>query len=396
MGLMRGLAQHSEHELDRRKPSIRGLIDDLAQCRAKPWGVGMRREIAPNKILIRKLSSFLVMLRQRWCRVSAVLGKTTTSVRGDSIEPIERARFKPSRPLVHMHIPKTAGTTLTAALIETLRPRTTFGGFDRVLFGDYEDFASIDKEIRRWLYISADALPAVDFVSAHMAYSTLRRAFADAQFITVLREPHTRLLSQWLYWRGTSDEILANWGRWADRVRHARRPLASFLRERSVACHVDNLGVRMLLWPNPLIPVDDFIDPRHDHSLLAEARDRLAGFAFVEVLENAELSELLQTWLGQPCVLDRRNATPRIPEQLRSSLVDELTHEALDLVTMRSRLDLELWKEVARHSLSGHDLDQVRERTLLQSVARYATLMTGSLTCPYQPTPAHTSAIAGM
>jgi hypothetical protein len=296
--------------------------------------------------------------------------------RGGVIAPTTRAQFDSSRPLVLMHIPKTAGTSLAAALIETLRPDTAIVGvFDRVLFGDYGEFDSLEEAIRRGVYLSADALPAADLVTGHIAYSSLRERFADAQFITVLREPFSRLLSHWLYWRGLPDEYLVQWGGWSERVRQARKPLAAFLRERSLACQLDNVVVRMLLWPHPLIPVDNFIDARHGHTLLTDARDRLTTFAFVHLVENAGLSDVLQTWLDNPCMLDRRNETVCIPEPLRSPLANELTPEALDLLTMRSWLDLELWYEVARRSLLGHSPDQVRERTVMRNVARYGALM---------------------
>src|SRR4051794_32048433 len=226
-----------------------------------------------------------------------------------------------------MHIPKTAGMSLTAALTDTLRPHTAVVGFDRVLFGDYEDFASLDETIRRDVYLSADALPRADLIAGHMAYSSLRQRFDEAQFITVLREPISRLLSHWLFWRGFSDKQLAPWGGWADRVRQARKSLIAFLREPSVACQLDNLVVRLLLWPHPLIPVNNFIDPRHGRRLLAEARNRLAGFVLVDVVENPGLPDVLQTWLGRPFVLDRRNETGCIPESLRLPLAEELTQE---------------------------------------------------------------------
>jgi hypothetical protein len=281
-----------------------------------------------------------------------------------------------------MHIPKTAGTSLVAALTDALRPKAVLSGFDRVLFGDYQNFASFDDAVRREVYFSADALPAADLVAGHMAYSSLRQRFPDGQFMTVLREPFSRLLSHWLYWRGLSDQQLAPWGEWADRLRQARRPLAAFLRERSVACQVDNLAVRMLLWPHPLIPVGDFIDPRHGPSLVAEARDRLAGFVLVDLVENPKLAEVLRIWLGRPFVPDRRNETGCIPEPLRRPLADELTQEALDLLAGRSSLDLMLWNEFASRCLPERDPGQARARTLLRNVARYAALLAAPISAP--------------
>jgi hypothetical protein len=49
----------------------------------------------------------------------------------------------------------------------------------------------------------------------------------------------------------------------------------------------------MLLWPHKLIPIDDFIDARHDRTVLTEANDQLAGFAFVDGLENPQIFDSL-------------------------------------------------------------------------------------------------------
>jgi hypothetical protein len=314
-------------------------------------------------------------ITQRWRLAFAVFGKARFA-RAIAVTPATHAQFDSSRPLAFMHVPKTAGTSLAAALIDTLRPRAPIGGFDRVLFGDYEDFPSLHEEIRRVVYLSPDAMPAeADLVAGHIAYSSLRQRYPDAQLITVLREPFSRVLSHWLYWRGLSDETLAPWGSWADRVRQSHLSLAEFLSSRLLACHLDNLVVRMLLWPHRLIPIDDFIDPEHDRRLLAEAHGRLGGFSFVDVVENPELPGQLQRWLARPLASDRRNETGRVPEPLSRPLVAELTLEALDLLALRSRLDLELWRAVARRCLRGRDPDHLREQTLVRNAAHYAMLM---------------------
>jgi hypothetical protein len=271
-----------------------------------------------------------------------------------------------------MHIPKTGGSALIAALRERY---TMTLGLDRTLFGDFIDFESMDSTIRQLVHFSAETLPIADVVVGHMAYSTLRQRFANAQFITVLREPFSRLLSHWLFWRGQTDENLASWGSWADRVRLARKPLAAFLSEQSLVCQLDNLVVRMLLGPHELIPVDNVIAVRHGRKLLSEARRSLAAFALVGLFENPRLSSDLRRWFGQDFVLGRHNETGRIPELLRRPLAEELTQEAVDLLSARSWLDLELWKDVARRCLPAPDVTHVRDRTVLRNIARYATLM---------------------
>jgi hypothetical protein len=131
------------------------------------------------------------------------------------------SKFDPSRPLVFMHIPKTSGTSLSSALVDLFDPPRIVIGLDRVLFGNYDDFSAIDESVRQQIYLSPGDLPDAEFVAGHMAYLTLKQRFAEAQFMTILREPCSRILSNWLYWRGQSEEHLSPWGPWADRVRLA-------------------------------------------------------------------------------------------------------------------------------------------------------------------------------
>jgi len=281
----------------------------------------------------------------------------------------------PDRPIAFMHVPKTAGTSFITALAHSLQ-RDVIGGFDRVLFGDFTDFDSLDESVRRQIFDSPTSLPPEKVVAGHFSYATVRHR-RSAQLITVLREPVSRLLSHWLYWRSQDEESLAGWGSWARKVLQSRRPLADFLREPSLAAQMDNLTSRMLLWPHPLIASDRFIDRRHSAVLLSEARRRLGDFAFLGVLADAGLENRLQGWLGQPFAMDRMNETSSMPEGRRGSLAEQLTSASLDLLEERSWLDAELWRDVVRETLPDVDAERLRERTLMQSVARFATLFAG-------------------
>jgi hypothetical protein len=304
--------------------------------------------------------------------------KRPSSLEESALETPPRTPFDPSRSLAFMHIPKTAGTSLTAALICALSPDVVVAGFDRAVFGDFADFATLDEATQQQLLFLQDVLPAAVLIAGHISLSFFQGRFAGSQFMTVLREPSCRILSHWLFWRGFTEEQLSPWGGWATRVRQARKPLVEFLREPSVACQTDNLTVRMLLWPHKLIPDDDFINPRHSDKLLAEARDRLQQFEFADVVENPQFPDQLRTWLGRPFGLGHENATRPVPTSLRQPFADALTEEAIDLLSERSLLDLELWKDVVARSLPGSDPHQLRQQTLLHTAARYGALMASS------------------
>ncbi len=191
--------------------------------------------------------------------------------------------------------------------------------------------------------------------------------------VTVLREPVSRLLSHWMFWRKQQDDALAGWGGWGDYVRQARRPLGEFIAEPQVAAQTDNMTLRMLLWPHPMVPPDGFIDPAHDAELLREARRRLDGFALAEIVEGP-IAPRLAAWLGRDFTYQRLNETADMPESQRTPLDRQLDAATLALLDDRSRLDLALWRGIAlRHD--GAAAVSLRRQTILAHVARYAALM---------------------
>lgn len=274
------------------------------------------------------------------------------------------------RPLAFMHIPKTSGTAVIDGLREVLPATPCTTGVDLSTFGSFRSFETADPLALKTLV--RGALPpteGTDFVTGHIAYSTLARSRPNARFMTILREPRSRILSLWMYWRSLSDDALRYWGAWTATVRLARRPLADFLDRPEAACHTDNVAVRMLLWPHPRIPDGGFIDSADDERLGEEAAARLKSFAFADVIENPQFEENLRTFLARPFVYRRVNET-RTPPELRTTLQDELTGDALRLLELRSRLDRRLWLMLAaeRVTTAGDDI-------FGRTVARYAASM---------------------
>lgn len=286
--------------------------------------------------------------------------------------------YNPALPLIFLHIPKSAGEALTAGLKEALGPRHTVRGFDRVLFGGFDAFDTFAPHERKRVYLNPSELPAdADFVSAHMAFSTfLARFGGSANFVTVLREPMCRLLSNWLFWRATSDEYLKGVGEWANYVKQARRPFRDFLSCEAVACHTDNLIVRMLLWPHRLISDEHFIDSHHDETIVYDALGQLSQFGFADVIENPRMLDNLHAWLHRRVICPRINETTDMPGPLRRYLESELTNEAITLMEARSRLDARLWALLAGSRIPGMDPETLRQGVVLRDVARYARLMT--------------------
>lgn len=278
--------------------------------------------------------------------------------------------YDDSRILVFVHIPKTAGTSLIKAISSGIGTPPSQPGFDRMLFGEFSDFASMSSHALKviWPENSGFVTGFEKFVATHMGLSTLRAAYPEARFMTILREPVSRLLSHWLYWRVVPDSELEAWGRpWGDHVRISRQPLDQFLIAPEIAAQTDNLYLRTLVWPHPLVPNNGFIDPAHDKELLAWAIAKLKSLHFTGALEDPALQDRLSNWMGCGITLPRENIVRPLPPALKADFSSELTN-ASEPLGARSRLDTVLWRSALE--CTTKNIDALYVTSLLKSVTR--------------------------
>ncbi len=291
--------------------------------------------------------------------------------------PSISAGYDPAHPLCLMHVPKASGTSLAVSLAAALSPARVVGGFDRVLFGDFAGYDTFSPAEQERIFHAPSALPTqASLVAGHFSYATLRAAYPAGQLITVLREPFTRLMSLWMFWRRHTDTHLAGLGEWATAVRLARLPLADFLDRPQIAAQTDNVALRMLLWPHPLVPLSAFIDPAHDRQLFKAARARLAEFAYVGLAEAPDFWRSVAAWLGRPLVPEHRNESAPVPPALQTPFASQLDSTCLSRLQSRSRLDLQLWEDVV--AAQRLPCQRLLQQTLVQHAARYGALMATS------------------
>lgn len=277
-----------------------------------------------------------------------------------------------SRPVVFNHIPKTAGTALTNALATALGADRIRGGMDTFVLGAFVDLDMLGARARRLVAAGPQELPDdVDLVAGHFTPATTRVRYPRCRDLTVLREPRTRLLSQWLFSRAHTDRELRQWPGYADLIRASRRPLVDYLTEPHNAAHTDNLMLRFLTWPHPAAPPDRFISPRDADELLDTARQTLDGFSHADALESPEFVPGLTKWLGTEVSLETRNPMPPIPPSLRPHVADEASGTAAELLVERNLLDTALWQGLLGASAPELDVDQVADDTLARAIQRY-------------------------
>jgi hypothetical protein len=296
---------------------------------------------------------------------------------GNSLPELFGVRpYDVTRAVAFMHIPKTSGIAIRDGLVGVLAPRHVFLGVDRSLFGAFQRFDTMSDGVRNTIHLDEVRMPAeADFISGHFSFSALSSAYRDAQFITFLREPFSRILSHWLFLRSFSDEKLHVWGEWGKFVHEARGSIARFLSCSSLACQLDNIVVRMLLWPHPLIPDGEFIDPRDDEILFGAALSRLAQLAYCDIIENPAFQRDIGSWLGRTFTYGKVNETVCIPAERSTQLHEEFTTESMVLVDSLTRLDVRLWMALATERVSGVAAEALRRHTLVRNTARQARLM---------------------
>jgi hypothetical protein len=284
--------------------------------------------------------------------------------------------YGPGHPLVFSHIPKTAGTSLRYVLRQVLQPAVFVDGVDDALFGAYFNSADLRGTIRSTLRLGADSLPAdATLVAAHIAPSTTMARYPGADHITFLRAPTVRLLSQWLHTRTLSDYDLRQWGASREMFRATRSPLREYLRHRMTAPNVDNTITRYLVWPHPLVPQADFVDPAHDDEVFGAALDRLTAFAHVDVVENSAFLANLGSWLGRELPSTRLNERSAGLLRRRPDLAAELDDDTTELLRHRMRLDDRLWTHVVRRTLPDTDPAGLLTGTIDGAIERYKAML---------------------
>lgn len=278
-----------------------------------------------------------------------------------------------SQPIAFMHIPKTAGTSISEGLRLSIKPANPLRErLDRSLFGSFTNFETFNPATAADIFLGLKPMPKnTDFISGHFGLSSILNNFPRAKVVTFLREPSTRILSHWLYWRSIPEVAVKSYGDMGDNIRAARYPLIDFMSRPSTYCQLDNLHTRMLLWSHSLIPQNGLISEEHDDILLKEALAKLSTLSHVDVVENPQLEKNLSKWIGGSFNLPVLNVTTSSTEHEKVSLYNELTPDAWVKINHFSRLDLKLWQALVAKKMPGVNVQDLRLRVIEKTIKRY-------------------------
>jgi hypothetical protein len=262
-----------------------------------------------------------------------------------------------------LHIPKSAGTSITTALEASLSAGSVspkrqdtellcgFTALDRIAPGARKILVTCPEEVL--------ALGKYPVVSGHFSLVTLAQVSAPERIATVLRDPRARLLSHYTYWRYSSG-LREMWGGYPPML-EALRPLEEFLAEPRIAQATDNLVCRMLLPGDSRIPSHDFIAEHDVQAVAADAIAVLATFGYVGVVEQPDaMWSGLSAFFGVKLEGRHDNATA---SEGSSSEIPAMTlsmHPAtLGLINARSAADLLVYAHTLAQLTSDREATEI-------------------------------------
>lgn len=281
-------------------------------------------------------------------------------------------------PKCFLHIPKSAGESIHSALRAALPPGTLAPQrLDSSVFCGFDDFELLRPEARAQIVANlreVQELRQYRAVSGHFSLPTLLQISDAPSIATVLREPRSRLLSLFMYWRipGIGD-LLAPYRA----SEHAHRPLSEFLSMRLLAPAIDNQVCRMLLHGDRRLPASAFAAQADVDSIAMEAIERLDTLGFVGVLEFDDsmwhgLEHMFEVRL-EPLKLNVAKEGSTTPIHPGEAL---LTAEALDLLEQRNAADLLVYDHVlARAGANTRERQRITQSAFAQQLVKFGDLV---------------------
>lgn len=270
--------------------------------------------------------------------------------------------------LAYLHLPKSAGTSIRAALSSFYDEAATAPWtFDHILLGRHPAAPDIDRPL---LLGDGSALRDYRYAEGHWALPTLLEGFDAADVVCLLREPRARVLSHYTFWRGWAQEQHDVWGEY-DAATCARLPLSGFLTDPKVAHQADNLVARLVLGDHDRVPFDAPIAADDIDELADEACARLDEIGHVDVIDRGDdVYTALEAWFGDTLSRHRMNVTD-LDRGERVDLDDLLDRRTLALLHERTAIDLRIWHHVAaRRGLSEREARAIADVSYGASIGK--------------------------
>ncbi len=294
------------------------------------------------------------------------------------------------RPVGFLHIPKTAGMSVRAALLAHY-PAEAVGPvrYDDRLFGPFTGYDTFAPALRAETLLPTDPAPVAPahlLQLGHLSLQGLERLLPAARICTVLREPRARLLSHHLYWAVRPVEQNEAFGEYQVQ-RHAQHGLRAFLEADGAAHQHDNLLCRMLVDAPTLIPTDRPIDQAHHAEVAAMAIAAVGSLGLVTLVEDPTMWARIGEFVGHPLQAVRTNVTEAADAPVHFH-GPQLDPDTVALVNDRNGADLLLYHSVVASTFgcSAADAAAFADRHFVSQAERYGRVTAAVVSrTPVQP-----------
>ena len=259
--------------------------------------------------------------------------------------PTRRDERASNAPFAFMHVPKSAGSSVTSALRAAL-PSHRWGDyvFDPAWMGPYRHHPR-PPAVHDQVLDSPSQLTTVDAVAGHLMLDTLLTRFDVGDVAAVVREPRSRLLSHYEYWRGLDDAARMRELPWESSRSARSLDFAEWLDDESIAYQIDNTLIRQLV-RDAAIPENAFIPNDQLRRLARIASGRIRKLGWVGLVEQGAATwESLCRFVGAPLDVQRVNVTEH-----RQDLpvdVDALLTRSVPALAARTAGDAIVWQAAA-------------------------------------------------
>lgn len=230
---------------------------------------------------------------------------------------------------IFLHIPKSAGTSLRRTLTDVYGETASYcySPMKDVFGGDFE---SLDRETRRAIQ-SCEANPKIQLVYGHLSFGFHERVSRPVRYLTLLREPVDRVLSNY-YYRCQHGHCRQPWVSLKDYISgRCTRPAMRF--------EADNLQTRFLCSTTGEPSSVPF--GACTQAMLAEAKRNLVApstvYGLTEMYEESLYHFQRECgWTGAPAARKERVSRP-YPSKA------EMPKVIVDLMRRQNALDIELY-----------------------------------------------------
>lgn len=242
--------------------------------------------------------------------------------------------------LVFMHLPKTAGTTIHNILVDYFHQDDICP----------ERFNKLDR-------YAQEQMDGWKYYSGHFNFSSVEKIPGTKKLITVLREPRSRVVSLYNYWKSHRDSHVAKHNLIGPPIAK-NLSLEEFVESElpELSNNIDNVYTRVFSGYTGGERIKNM--PREEQrNLLDKALENLSSFDFVGCLENPESSiEALLEHLNYPVPdlipMDNSIAAKRLPPHLESIAKASLSDVSAQAIGNVTFLDEEIYKNYSSSLLN--------------------------------------------